>query len=425
MASQSVYWKFYWPLTLTGAAMLLGSQFQNGILARYPDSSRELAVFAIAGSLSFFFTSALVFIPQQINVYARSPHGRRMCFRFTLAISAGMAVPMALASLTPWGRALLGRAYGLEGDMLISVAEYLGYLAPLVILAGMRSYLAGLLIQSRLTGWVTLVNIAQLAALSGLLLLGKSLGWRAVETVAISGAASSLLELGLSYWLCQRKYHPPVKLEHEQVTYGEMMSFFWPTAITSLMFSLSRPVIFSYVSRLPEALMMLAALRVGFDFGMLFFNPLNQFRHFYVTFGNEDPTGVRTFAIRVMLVTTLIMAVVCATPLSGLFLGELLGVQGEVLWMSREVVAVMCLIPAAMTLRNYYHGQLLNTRNTFRMGVGGIARIVCIYGAAVFFFKMGILDHITASLILVVGFVAEALAVWTKAPVPVASEVRG
>ena len=42
------YWRFYWPLALTGIGLVLSVQFQNAILARYPEAVKELAVLAIA-----------------------------------------------------------------------------------------------------------------------------------------------------------------------------------------------------------------------------------------------------------------------------------------------------------------------------------------------------------------------------------------
>ena len=83
------YWKFYWPLALTGLAMVLSTQFQNATLARYPDAVQELAIFALAQGTFQFFNAALGFTPQLANVYARSPHGFRTSFSFIMAANIG------------------------------------------------------------------------------------------------------------------------------------------------------------------------------------------------------------------------------------------------------------------------------------------------------------------------------------------------
>ena len=54
---QKHYWRFFWPLSLTGLAMLLARQFQNGAVARYPDATHELAVYALATSVFGFFNA--------------------------------------------------------------------------------------------------------------------------------------------------------------------------------------------------------------------------------------------------------------------------------------------------------------------------------------------------------------------------------
>ncbi len=412
MSRQREYWRFFWPLSLDGIVLLLGQQFQNAVLARYPESERELAVYAVAGGLIFLFNSSLVFLPQLVNVYARSEQGRRRTLQFIVIVCLLMSLPMAWSSLSGIGRRLLGRLYGLEETMLQATALYLAYLSPLVLLGGLRCYFSGLLIQSKMTGWVTINHILYLLVQVGLLILGLRSGWRAVETVVLGNAAASFGELALSAYACTLR--PPSSLPDKssiQVTFQEMFAFFWPTAVTSLMFALSRPVIFSFIARSGDATPILAALRVGFDFGMLFFVPMNQFRHVYVTFGDEDAQGIKRFAITVMTISIALMLLVSLTPLSRIILGELLGVRGDLLVMARETILVMCLIPAFMTLRNFYHGRLLRSRKTVLMGVGGLSRIVIIYTASWLFWQLDWLDHRAAAFILGLGFLAEALTV--------------
>lgn len=49
---QRQYWRFYWPLALTGMVTLVGRQFQNGVLASYEDAAGELAAFARRAGLA-------------------------------------------------------------------------------------------------------------------------------------------------------------------------------------------------------------------------------------------------------------------------------------------------------------------------------------------------------------------------------------
>jgi hypothetical protein len=81
------YWRFYWPLALTGLAMVLSVQFQNAALARYPEAVTELAIFALGYSSFGFFRASLNFIAQLSNIFARSQTGSSRCHRYVQLVS--------------------------------------------------------------------------------------------------------------------------------------------------------------------------------------------------------------------------------------------------------------------------------------------------------------------------------------------------
>ena len=52
---------------------------------------------------------------------------------------------------------------------------------------------------------------------------------------------------------------------------------------------------------MPDGLLTIAALRVAFDFSMIFQQAANQFRHFFITFGFTDLQNKDTFYDRNLL----------------------------------------------------------------------------------------------------------------------------
>ena len=119
------YWRFYWPLTLTGLGMVLAVQVQNGVLARFPNAITELAVFALAYSTYGFFNAALNFTAQLSNVYARSPHATRLTRRFVLGASVVLMMPLLLIAHSDTGARLIGATYGIDRELTARVIEYL------------------------------------------------------------------------------------------------------------------------------------------------------------------------------------------------------------------------------------------------------------------------------------------------------------
>lgn len=405
------YWQFYWPLALTGLAMVLSVQFQNAALARFPDAAVELAVFALAYGTFGFFRASLNFVNQLSNVYARSPRGARITLRFVIMAALVLTVPLLGLAWLPAGEALLRTVYAMDSALAARVTEYLHYLSPLLMVAALRFYYTGLLIQARLTGWVTLLNAMFLGAVIAGLVVGFSLGWRPVTVLVGAEGAAMLLHLTGVVLVKRHFYRLPSTPEHQHLRYRELLAFFVPVSTTGVMFALSRPVLYAFVSRTEGGILAIAALRVAFDFSTLFQQAANQFRHFFVTFGLDDLPGKRRFMVLVWAGLTAVMVLFAVTPLSNLIWRDLMGIPEEVRALAVQSLLVLCLMPAVIIFRNYYHGLLMVQRRTVGMAAGAMLRVAGIYLAAQLLFSLGWLNHVTASLVLILGFVIEAAVV--------------
>lgn len=405
------YWKFYWPLALTGLAMVLAVQFQNAALARYPEAITELAIFALGYSTFGFFRASLNFIAQLSNVYARSPVGTTRCHRFVLMASVVIMAPLIVLGHSEAGGSLLGGIFQIDANLTARVQEYLIYLAPIILLGAQRFYYNGLLVQARLTGWVTVLNVLFLTTMIALLVTGFNLGLRPTVVLVGSEGLALVVQLIATVWVKNRYYQPPAEREHEALSYRELIGFFIPVSMTGVMFALSRPVLYAFVSRTPDGLLAIAAMRVAFDFSMLFQAAANQFRHFFVTFGLDNLEEKRRFMVLVGTGITSIMLIFTLTPLSDLIWRDLMRIPDDARALAVQVVLIMCLMPAIIIVRNYYHGRLMVERRTAGMAVGSLLRVAGIYLSAQLLFTLGWLNHLTASGILILGFVIETLVV--------------
>jgi len=392
-------------------ALVLGVQFQNAALARYPEAVTELAVFALGYGTFGFFRAGLNFIAQLSNVFARSEAGMRRCHRFVFEASVVMMLPLIFLGQSEAGAALIGGLYGTDPSLTARVQEYLIYLAPIILLGAQRFYYTGLLVQARLTGWVTNLNVLFLAIQIAGLVVGFSLGFRPVLVLVGSETFAILCQLAATLWVRQRYYRLPEVPEHEQLTYRELIGFFVPVSMTGVMFALSRPVLYAFVTRAPAGLTAIAALRVAFDFSMLFQQAANQFRHFFVTFGLDDLPGKQRFMALVGAGLTGIMLIFALTPLQTWIWRDLMRIPDDVRVLAVQVFLIMCAMPAVIIVRNYFHGRLMVERRTAGMALGSVLRVVGIYLGAQICFSFGRLDQVTASVILLLGFVIETLVV--------------
>ncbi|MFW5750068.1 MAG: hypothetical protein ACOCZK_00320 [Planctomycetota bacterium] len=192
------------------------------------------------------------------------------------------------------------------------------------------------------------------------------------------------------------------------LTYRAMARFFLPTAITTIMYAVSRPVMYAFVSRQADAEATIAGLRLGFGIAMLFHMPLNQVRHLLVTYGESHLPLLRRFLAWLVGWDFVIMAAFVFSPAAMWSLRSVYRASPAVAERAWWVLAVLCLMPAVITLRNYYHGRLLVRRVTLAMGYGGLARVGVIAGACAVVTACCRLGAVAAAIILIAGFGVEA-----------------
>ncbi len=284
----------------------------------------------------------------------------------------------------------------------------------MIVLNGMRHYYIGLLVQARRTGIVAALNIVHVPLVAAMLGVGILLKWGPVPTIVLAQLVPLGLQMVASGILFRVFYRPPLEAEKQALTFSKALHFFWPVALTGLMFAFTRPVIYSFVNRVSETdpKPIIAALRVGFDLAMLFQMASNQFRHVFVTFGSKHLPGLRKFMRRVVVVVTGLMLIVALTPLKTIFFGSVLGLESPVREYAGYVLLAMCAVPTVIAWRNYYHGLALIHHRTVGMGIGGLARNITAFLVAWGLLAAGWLVYpAAAAAVLVCAFTAEATTV--------------
>ena len=153
-------------------------------------------------------------------------------------------------------------------------------------------------------------------------------------------------------------YEPPQEIITEKISFQTLFEFFVPVSTTGVMFALSRPVLFAFVARTPDGLLTIAALRIAFDFSMIFQQAANQFRHFFISFGFDDLVGIQKFMRQIAIGITAIMLVFSLTPLANWLWGDLMNVPNGLIELAIEVLLVMCLMPTVIIYPELFPQQI-------------------------------------------------------------------
>jgi hypothetical protein len=414
VTAQAQYWAFYWPLALTGAVTVLGTQIQNGVLARMEDAAAILAAYAVAQAVLSLFNAAQAFAPQLTTRFARGAKATARVRRFVLGISTALAGLVAL--LATFGQPLIIASFSLSPALQDQTFAFLLALAPLVWLNGLRFYLIGRLIQRERTGRVTVLNGVHLAVLIAALAAGLALHLGPVPTLVGAQALAGLVHAALAIAALRPDAEPKAEAEPEPVpSYQRLRAFFGPVVLTGIMFALSRPILYAAIGGTGDGILTIAALRIAFDFTFFFQQAANQFRHFFVTFGLDAMAEKRRFMFRVALGLTLAMAGTAFTPLGPLLIAQGIGAEPEVTDRALAALQVMTLLPLLIIIRNLFHGILMVEERTGGMAWGSVLRVLTIAGLAQGLAPAELLTPSTAAWTLLAGFAMETAVVAYRA----------
>ena len=392
--------------------MLLGMQVFNGILARYPNAEYELAVMAYALSTVLFLEIATVFMPQMVTVYARSVQARRRVLKFCVGVGVLFSVPILLVATTSGGHQFLSYVFQIKGDMLSYVASYLLYLSPLIIIRSCYQFYIGLLTQIKRTKWVSVSAFVGVVVGVTAALIGFNNGWTAQQSMVAAQLGSTLCSAVFALLVCKKLYHAEPVLDFVEPGYRALIKFFWPVSLSGMSFGISRPLLYAFLSRTPDAIVTIAALRVAFDFFMMVQLAVNQFRSFFPGLGLDDLDKKRRFIAAVTASLMLVMAVCILTPLDRFIFHHMLGLDGRLFDIASQAAMVMLGTPIILAIRNYYHSLLLAHKRTNSMAVGSATRVGLIVACGWLFLELGWLNHWTAPLVMIISFSSELLVSW-------------
>ncbi|NRA27218.1 MAG: hypothetical protein HRU10_08220 [Opitutales bacterium] len=413
------YWRFFLPLAAVGVLMLSGRLFQNYALLEFPDGVSQLARFTLASSIFFPCMSAVAFFPQLTNALIRNQRDLKIVGRFAFWVASALTGVLFFFAWSSWGKSCVAWLYPGEPELTEDIIFYLKWYTPSVLSYGYVNFVSGLLMQCERTHWVTVLRVASLVPMVLILAAGVFLESDARWVIGWSCLVPEICAALLAFWLLKKRSKVgPVKAEDPRLSYANIARYYWSLALTTIMFTLSRPIVFQLVTwegaRRGDELWtetVLAALALSFGLSMIFQITINHLRNVYLTYAAEFPAATRRFAWKLIGWVTLLMAILIVTPGARFFFEHLQGADGQVLEWAVQSFAVFVLVPLVVGIRNHYHGLAMVERRTLVMGTASILRNVGIVVIGLSLSALGVFTPWTGSLLLIMGFVVEALVV--------------
>lgn len=370
--------RFWWPLASTWLLMAVEGVALAAILARLPMPIENLAAYGVAFAFAILVESPVILLMSASTALVRDAQGYRALARFTARLNLGVTAMMVVLVLPPvWGT--IGRALGLQPEVATLVHGALLCLLPWPAAIGDRRFHQGLLIRGHRTGKVAVGTVARIAAM-----LATAVGlaaFTALPGATVAGAALSagvVTEMLIVRWMVRPVLEPlreaaralDAQVPHD-LTQRAIFRFYLPLALTSVITLASQPVITFFMGQAPRALESLAVLPVIHGLTFLFRALALSYQEVGIALmgdRGENYRMLRNVAYGLTAGVALVLGSIAFTPLSGVWLGRVAGLEPELVAFAVLPLQLYALLPSLSVLQSWQRALLVHGRRTGPLG---------------------------------------------------------
>jgi hypothetical protein len=197
-------------------------------------------------------------------------------------------------------------------------------------------------------------------------LVGTIPGIVVATSAVIAGVLTEALYVGLFVQPILRDQLKPAPHVQPPLTFRAFLDFYIPLAATSLLIILVQPIGAAAISRMPRALESLAVWPVVSGLIFMFRSLGIAFYEVVIALLDEARSffSLRRFTGLLTALTTLLLLILAATPLSTIWFGRVSALALPLVALAQTALWIALPIPALNVLQSWYQGALTHKRRT-------------------------------------------------------------
>ncbi len=387
---------FFAPLAATTILVAMTHSLFNAGLARLPAQDIYIAAFAVAKSFMHIFQSAVAMIPQMVTALVKNSVSYHRVRKFVCLDALIITILLGVFTFSGMAEWFMGNVMGLKGEVLKQSVIILGVLVFFPGAVTLRNFYQGITIKFRMTPLVTLATAIRIIYVVIFILIIRWLAqWISAGILAgimFLGAGiieSLVLYLGTKFTI----KHPGVQLDRdskneekdkpqEPFTTNVILRFFLPLVFTSVIATLTGPIINTGLGRTAHPEVIISAFAIALGLGIIVNSPLYLFHQLPLNFAGGNDAGeiqaVKRFGALLGGLSTAFMLIVAFTPAGMFVLTQWIGATPSISLLSLDVLRWMCLLPGLIVVREYYWGILLSRGHTKIIGRGKMVSLAAL-----------------------------------------------
>jgi hypothetical protein len=385
--SQRTILAFWTPLAATWVMMAMEGPFVAAIIARLPDPTYNLAAHGVAFALAVLFEAPVMMLMSAATSLVRDRTSFLRLRRFSRGLALGATVAVLFVLTPPVYDFLTLTLMRLPPGVAELTHGALWFLIPWPAAIGYRRFLQGVLIRAgktRLVAYGTVLRICGMVAgaLLGFLVLDVPGAWvgaiSLVTGVVTEAVAARFMAAPTVRALLAGERDGPTPRD---IPYGEIASFYFPLALTSLIGLAVQPMLTFFMGRSVSPIESLAVFPVVHALSFFFRAMGLAFQDVAIALMGEQfehLPALRRFGVGLGLAVSGGIALVAFTPLSDLYFMTISGLSPQLTAFALTPARIIVPMPALSVLLSTQRAILVEGRRTRFITVASAIEIVTV-----------------------------------------------
>ncbi len=383
------------------------------VIARLPKPEPNLAIFGVTFSLALIIESPIIMLLTAGTALARDKpcYQRLLCFTHILA--AGLTALHLIIGLTPLYIFIVGNLISVPAEILEASRPAFLLMTPWTAAIAYRRLWQGVLIRFHRTGVVPLTIIARLMAGGIVLAMGLlTRRFRGADLGAMALSIGVIVAAITAYCFVRStvRYHlSEPSSPDEPLAWGDLLEFYVPLALTSLINLAGRPLLVMGIARAARPLASLAVWPVIMGLVFIGRSPAFSYQEVVVALmvDRRSFERLRRFTISLAAALTGGFILVIFTPAARIFYQSISGLSPELASFAIIPTLILSVLPGLEALISWRHGLLVHFKRT-RIITQAVGLNVVVLAAVVL--GAGTLLALTPGTIIAAGALTAAIA---------------
>jgi hypothetical protein len=388
--------RLWLPLAATWLMMSVEGPFLAAVIARLPNPIENLAAYGVAFSFAMLAEAPIIMILSASTALVKDLDSYYRLKRFSLGLNLAVTIVIVIGLLPPLFDPVARGWIGLPESVAELTHQALALLVPWPAAIGYRRFFQGILIRQGRTRRVALGTVIRVLGMAGgaiLLFRGLELPGALVGAGALSaGVVLEAIGTRIMAWGAKGRLQ---ETSQETLTLRRISEFYFPLALTSLIFLGVQPAITFFLGGSRRAIDSLAVLPVITALTFLFRSVGLSYQEAAIALldgTRESFRRISLFAVVVGVAVTGTLGLIAFTPLARVYFEDLSGLSPELAEFSLLPLQLFFTIPLFSMQLAYQRAILVFGRATRAVTLSTMIEVLTII--AILYLTIRVLDWV-------------------------------